>query len=237
MATSLTSTRLVTRADGPVHAPEHFRSAVYAAAAVVLLGAGGRAAQQITGFSSVAWGATAQQVIARWGQPQRDTVERDLLNRRTLAYRITLLDESVEAVFELHPAKGLMAGEYRVSLCFGGGDESCAARFERAIRDKYPGISPRRVNEKLAAAVASRDSALRVATSQSESTWGASFRFGLDSAQAENEWALVWTDPANGATIRFQPGTLGLGLVVRYEAREYAAWARELRALQQQRRF
>lgn len=64
-----------------------------------------------TGFGGFAWGTTPEQIAAARGRPAVDTMTKDY---RRLVYRDTVSAKRVEVWYLLHPARGLMAGQFGV---------------------------------------------------------------------------------------------------------------------------
>jgi hypothetical protein len=92
--------------------------------------------QSFAGFS---WGTTADQIIAARGRPAKDTLVRDF---RRIVYSDTADAGSVDVWYELHPTRGLMAGQ----LIFDKPAEKCQDGFKRLRQDverANPGLKKR----------------------------------------------------------------------------------------------
>lgn len=149
--------------------------------------------EQIVGFASIPWGATAEQVITEHGKP---TVDESGIHRALAYGGESVLNEDTDTYFFVHPEKGLLRGVYLVN--YGRGDDCVTVftKFKEAISKRYPAIKPEEHKR--------NQSSL-------------DFCGGVTIGKAW--WEVFWKDPVSSATISI---SLGLesdeSIVINYES-------------------
>ncbi len=154
----------------------------------------------IDGFNGMSWGASAEDIAAKFGEPAKvDTLDSEIV---VLGYREDLLGEPAVALYAILPGQGLVKGQHMVKLKLEEGD--CEAQY-RVYRDHvtltYPLIRP---------------------VENYDYPFTEDFCTALQNQRGE--WANQWEDPRNGAviTVIVQKGTDEVKLI--YESATFLNW-------------
>ena len=154
----------------------------------------------IDGFNGMSWGASAEDIAAKFGEPAKvDTLDSEIV---VLGYREDLLGEPAVALYAILPGQGLVKGQHMVKLKLEEGD--CEAQY-RVYRDHvtltYPLIRP---------------------VENYDYPFTEDFCTALQNQRGE--WANQWEDPRNGAviTVIVQKGTDEVKLI--YESATFLDW-------------
>ena len=154
----------------------------------------------IDGFNGLSWGASAEDIAAKFGEPAKvDTLDSEIV---VLGYREDLLGEPAVALYAILPGQGLVKGQHMVKLKLEEGD--CEAQY-RVYRDHvtltYPLIRP---------------------VENYDYPFTEDFCTALQNQRGE--WANQWEDPRNGAviTVIVQKGTDEVKLI--YESAIFLNW-------------
>ncbi|MFQ5918280.1 MAG: hypothetical protein ACE5I0_10770 [Candidatus Binatia bacterium] len=168
--------------------------------------------EQIVGFASIPWGATAEHIIAEHGTP---TVDEAGIHRALAYGGERVLNEDTNTYFFVHPKKGLIKGAYFVD--YGRGDDCVMVfmKFKEAISKRYPDIKPEEYK---------RNQSLL------------DFCGGLTIGKAW--WGVFWKDPISSATISI---SLGLesdeSILINYESPGWNEKHAKMRETERKRRF
>ena len=154
----------------------------------------------IDGFNGVSWGASAEDIEAKFGEPaQVDTLDNEIV---VLGYREDLLGEPAVALYAILGDQGLIKGQHIVKMKLEDGN--CEAQY-RVYRDHvtltYPLIRP---------------------VENYDYPFTEDFCTALQNQRGE--WANQWEDPRNGAviTVIVQKGTDEVKLI--YESATFIHW-------------
>ncbi len=154
----------------------------------------------IDGFNGLSWGASAEDIAAKFGEPAKvDTLDSEIV---VLGYSEDLLGEPAVALYAILPGQGLVKGQHMVKLKLEEGD--CEAQY-RVYRDHvtltYPLIRP---------------------VENYDYPFTEDFCTALQNQRGE--WANQWEDPRNGAviTVIVQKGTDEVKLI--YESATFIHW-------------
>ncbi len=154
----------------------------------------------IDGFNGVSWGASAEDIEAKFGEPARvDTLDNEIV---VLGYREDLLGEPAVALYAILGDQGLIKGQHIVKMKLEEGN--CEAQY-RVYRDHvtltYPLIRP---------------------VENYDYPFTEDFCTALQNQRGA--WANQWEDPRNGAviTVIVQKGTDEVKLI--YESATFLNW-------------
>ncbi len=154
----------------------------------------------IDGFNGMSWGASAEEIEAKFGEPaQVDTLDNEIV---VLGYREDLLGEPAVALYAILGDQGLIKGQHIVKMKLEEGN--CEAQY-RVYRDHvtltYPLIRP---------------------VENYDYPFTEDFCTALQNQRGE--WANQWADPRNGAviTVIVQKGTDEVKLI--YESSTFLNW-------------
>ena len=154
----------------------------------------------IDGFNGMSWGASAEDIAAKFGEPAKvDTLDSEIV---VLGYREDLLGEPAVALYAILPGQGLVKGQHMVKLKLEEGN--CEAQY-RVYRDHvtltYPLIRP---------------------VENYDYPFTEDFCTALQNQRGS--WANQWEDPRNGAviTVIVQKGTDEVKLI--YESATFLNW-------------
>ncbi|MDP2483849.1 MAG: hypothetical protein Q8W45_11230 [Candidatus Palauibacterales bacterium] len=158
------------------------------------------ASTSIDGFGGVPWGASSEDIVAKFGEPaQVDSLENGIV---VLAYREDFLGEPAVAMFALLGDEGMIKGQHTLKLHLEEGD--CEAQY-RLYRDyvtlSYPLIPP---------------------VENYDYPFTEDFCTALQNRRGE--WANQWVDRSNGSvvTVIVPRGTDEVRLI--YESATFLSW-------------
>ncbi|HEX8432425.1 MAG TPA: hypothetical protein VF625_14140 [Longimicrobium sp.] len=175
--------------------------------------AGPSAAPRITSFNRFAWGSRRPAIQARDGAPRSS--ETEPAGVVVLGYTDTVFGERADIFYSVHPRHGLYSGGYVVALRTGADCEAVLRRFEQAIAERYPEITPDRSRGNDATSLGFCD-AVRIGRARSVTTW---------------------RDPVSGATARVALAAGSRDIVIKYSSPEAPAIIGEQQAAERDQRF